>query len=83
MLPCNPVFDRDMKYCCRVNQAVVHWILLYGCEMWPIQVADEGILPDFNNDHIPHIPHVRRRDGVPTVELQYAGTARPTKAPLV
>ncbi len=45
-------------------------ILLYGCETWPVRVADERILGIFDNDSIRHILSVRRRDCVPFVELR-------------
>ncbi len=54
----------------RVYQAVVHSILLCGCETWPVRVADERILEAFDNDSIRRILRVRRRDCVPSVELR-------------
>ncbi len=39
----------------RVYQAVVRSILLYGCETWPIRVADERMLEVFDNDSIRRI----------------------------
>ncbi len=54
----------------RVYQAVVSSILLYGCETWPVRVADERMLEVFNNDSIRRILRVRRRDCVPSVELR-------------
>ncbi len=45
-------------------------ILLYGCETWPVQVADKRILVVFDNDSILRILHVRRRDCVSSVELR-------------
>ncbi len=58
-LACNPVY-----------QAVVHPILLYGCETRPIRVAEERILEGFDNDSIRRILRVKRRDCVPSVELR-------------
>ncbi len=52
----------------RVYQAVVRLILLYGCETWPVIVADERMV--FDNDSIGRILHVRRRDCVPSDELR-------------
>ncbi len=54
----------------RVYQAVVRSILLYGCETWPVRVADERVLEVFDNDSIRRILRVRRRDCVPSVELR-------------
>ncbi len=54
----------------RVYQAVVRSILLYGCETWPVRVADERMLEVFDNDSIRRILRVRRRDCVPSVELR-------------
>ncbi len=54
----------------RIYQAMVHTILLYGCETWPAQVADERIPAGFENDSILRILHVRRRDCVSSVELR-------------
>ncbi len=54
----------------RVYQAVVCSIVLYGCETWPVRVADERVLEVFENDSIRRILHVRRRDCVPSVELR-------------
>ncbi len=45
-------------------------ILLYGCETWPVRVADERMLEVFDNDSIRCILRVRRRDCVPSVELR-------------
>ncbi len=45
-------------------------ILLYGCETWPVRVADERMLEIFDNDNIRRILRVRRRDGVPSVDLR-------------
>ncbi len=53
-----------------VYQAVVRSILLYGCETWPVQVADESMLVVFDNDGIRRILRVRRRDCVPSMELR-------------
>ncbi len=53
----------------RVYQAVVHTILLYGCETLLERVADERMLEVFDNASIHHILSVRRRDCVPSVEL--------------
>ncbi len=54
----------------RVYQAVVRSILLYGCETWPVLVANERMLEVFDNDSIRRILRVRRIDCVPSVELQ-------------
>ncbi len=54
-LACIPVFGNT------VAQVVVLSILLYGCETWPIWVADERVLAVFANDSI---RHMRRRDYV-------------------
>ncbi len=54
----------------RVYQAVVRSFLLYGCETWPVRVADERMLEVFDNDRIRRILRVRRRDGVPSMELR-------------
>ncbi len=54
----------------RVYQTVVRSILLYGCETWPVRVADERMLEVFDNDSIRRILRVRRRDCVPFVELR-------------
>ncbi len=51
-------------------EAVVHSILLYGCETWPVRIADERILEVFVNDSICRILRVRHRDCVPSVELR-------------
>ncbi len=74
----------------RVYQAVLRSILLYGCETWPVPVADERMLEVFDNDSIRRILRVRRRDYVPSMELRrtpllykYTGTARARKVPLV
>ncbi len=48
----------------------MHSILLYGCETWPVRVADEMMLEVFDNDSIRHILTVSRRDCVPSVELR-------------
>ncbi len=54
----------------RVYQAAVRSILLYGCETWPVRVADESMLEVFDTDSIRRILHVRCRDCVPSVELR-------------
>ncbi len=54
----------------RVYQAEVRSILLYGCETWPVRVADERMLEVFDNASIRRILCVRRRDCVPSVELR-------------
>ncbi len=51
----------------RVYQAVLRSILLYGCETWPVGVADERMLEVFV---IRRILRVRRRECVPSVELR-------------
>ncbi len=45
-------------------------VLLYGCETWPVRVADESLLEAFDNDNIHRVLRVRRRDCVPSVELR-------------
>ncbi len=60
----------------RIYHAVVRLILLYDCETWPEQVADERMLGVFDNDNIHRILHVRRRDSVPPLPYKYTGTAR-------
>ncbi len=45
-------------------------ILLYGCEIWPVRVPDERVLAALDNDSTRRILHKRRRDCVPTIELQ-------------
>ncbi len=57
-LACNPVFGLG-----------VHSILLFGCETWPVRIADERMLEVFNNDSIRCILRVRRYPCVPSVEL--------------
>ncbi len=54
----------------RLYQAVVRSILLYGCETWPVRVADERMLKVFDNDSIQRILRVRRTDCVASVELR-------------
>ncbi len=54
----------------RVYQAVVCLIWFYGCETWPVRVANERMLEAFDNDSIRRILRVRRRDCVPSVELR-------------
>ncbi len=54
----------------RVYQAVVRSIRLYGCETWPVRVADERLLEVFDNYGIRRILRVRHRDRVPSVELR-------------
>ncbi len=49
----------------RVCQAVVRSNLHYGCETWPVRVADERMLEVFDKDSIRRILRVRRRDCVP------------------
>ncbi len=53
----------------RVYQAVVRSILLYGCETWPVLVANERMLEVFDNDSIRRILRVRHIDCVSSVEL--------------
>ncbi len=70
----------------RVYQAVVRSILLYGCETWPVRVADERMLKGFYNDSTRRILHVRRRDcgtASPPLPYKHTDTARAKKAPLV
>ncbi len=83
----NGFFWRNVSLCKkgRVYQALVRFILLYGCETWPVQVADERMLAIFDNDSVHRILHVRRRDCVTSVELRrrFRLTSIPTKkAPL-
>ncbi len=42
----------------RVYQALVRSILLYGCETWPVRVADEMTLEVFDNGSIRRILYV-------------------------
>ncbi len=51
----------------RIYQTVMRSILLYGCETWPVRIADERV---FDNDNIHRILCVRRRDCVPSVGLR-------------
>ncbi len=44
-----------------VYQVVVRSILLYGCETWPVRVADERKLEVFDDDSIHHTLRVRHR----------------------
>ncbi len=67
----------------RVYQAVMRSILLYGCETWPVRVADERTLEVFDNDIIRRILRVRRRDCVPSVELLRRLCLTSIAAPLV
>ncbi len=53
----------------RVYQAVVRLILLYGCDTWPVRVADERMMEVFDDDSIRRILRVRSRDSVPSVKL--------------
>ncbi len=54
----------------RVYQVAVRSILFYGCETWPVRVADEKMLGVFDNDSMCRILRLRRRDCVPSVELR-------------
>ncbi len=54
----------------RVYQAVVRSTLLYGCETWPVRVADERMLEVFDNDSTCRILRVRHRDFVQSEELR-------------
>ncbi len=54
----------------RVYQVVVRSILLYGCEAWPVRVANGRMLEVFANDSIRRIVRVRHRACVPSVELR-------------
>ncbi len=67
----------------RVYQAVVRSILLYGCEIWPVRVADDRMLDAFDNDSIRRILHVKRRDCAPTAELRRRLYLTPIPALLV
>ncbi len=53
---------REISLCTksRVYQAVVQSILLYGCQTWPVRVADERMLDVFDNESIHRIQQVRR-----------------------
>ncbi len=53
-----------------VYQAVVGWILLYGCETWLVQAANERMSAVFDSDRIRRVENVRRRDCILTVELR-------------
>ncbi len=60
-----------MRLCTvHVCSTVVHVVLLYGCEMWPVRAADERMLAVFENESIIRTLHVKHRDCAPTVELQ-------------
>ncbi len=50
-------------------QAVVRSNLLYCCEAWPVRLDDERMLVVFDDDSTRRILHMKRRDGVPSVEL--------------
>ncbi len=54
----------------RVYLAEVRSILFYGCETWPVRVADERMLEAFDNDSIHRISRFRRRGCVQCVELR-------------
>ncbi len=54
----------------RIHQAEVCSISFYGCETWPIRVADDRMLEVFDNDRIHRILRVRHIDCVPSVELR-------------
>ncbi len=54
----------------RVYQAVMRSILLYGCETWPVRVANERMLEVFGYSSIRRILRARRRDCEPSVELR-------------
>ncbi len=60
-----PLLTKDKIY-----QAVVRSILLYGCETWPLRVADEWLLEVFANNYILRILLIRRRDVSPSAELR-------------
>ncbi len=43
--------------------------MLYGCETWPVRVADESMLEAFDNDSITSF---YLKDCVPSVELRHS-----------
>ncbi len=49
----------------------MHSILPYGCEIWPVRMADKRMVAVFNNGSIRRIVHVRRMD----YKEQICGTA--------
>ncbi len=46
----------------RINQADMRLILLYGCETWPIRVAEGTMLAIFHNDSTRRMLNVRGSD---------------------
>ncbi len=54
----------------KVNQTTVRLLLLYGCETWPVRVADERMLGVFENGSIRRILNERCSDCVPTAILR-------------
>ena len=67
----------------RIYQAVVRTILLYGCETWPMRVADQRRLEVFDNDCLRSILHYRRLDRVPTATLRQRLSLRPLPSVLL
>lgn len=67
----------------RVYQAIVRTILLYGCETWPMKVADQRKLEVFDNDCLRRILRRRRSDQVPTADLRRCLHLRPLPALLL
>ncbi len=65
-----PRRDISLRTKGRVYQAVVRLILLYGCETWPVRVADERMLVVFVNDSTRRILRLGRRGCVPSMELR-------------
>ncbi len=70
-------FSVIMSFECRKQLFQLPWqpkcfnfkILLYGCETWPVRVADERMLEVVDNDSILRILRVRRKDCLPSAEL--------------
>ncbi len=42
----------------------------YGCETWPVRVADERMFEVFDYDSIRRILRVKRRDYMPSVKFR-------------
>lgn len=66
----------------RVYQAVVRSILLYGCETWPVRVADLKKVEVFDNDCLRRILCFRRIDRVRTSTLRQTCRLQPIPAAL-
>ncbi len=57
-------------FCMNFLNVMVHSILFYGFETWPIRLADKRMVEVFGNDSIHRILHAGFRDCVSSVELQ-------------